>query len=254
MIGTLAISGIPPLAGFFSKDEILAKVFMQNQVLFYVLAISSVLTAIYMFRLLFLTFYGSFRGSHEQEHHLHESPAVMTWPLIILAALSAIGGFIGIPELFSETHVLNQYLAPILSVPGSLNLGSVSHTFEWILLGASVVILTLIILKSYRQYVSGNNIPSLRDEDIKGFGKILYNKYYIDEIYRAIIVRPLIGIGNICWNYFDKKIIDGFLRSLNKGVILGSQGARLIQTGNIGFYIFAMVFGIIAILMFNLLL
>ena len=253
MIGTLAISGIPPLAGFFSKDEILAKVFMQNQLMFFVLALTSVLTALYMFRLLFLTFYGKFRGTDEQEHHLHESPAVMTWPLVVLAVLSTIGGFIGIPAIFSDHHILNHYLDPILSTPGSMLHSEVSHIFEWTLMGLSIGLLAVIIIWSYRRYVSGEKTPSMREEEMGAFSKILYNKYYVDEFYQALIVKPLIGIGNICWNFIDKTLIDGTIKGVNRGVILGGQTARLIQTGNIGFYIFMMVFGIIAILLFNLL-
>ena len=114
LIGTLAISGIPPFAGFFSKDEILARVWIQHPVLFTVLSVTSIMTAIYMFRLFFLTFFGKFRGTHEQEHHLHESPPVITLPLVVLAVLSTVGGFIGMPEIFRNTHLLDNYLALIV--------------------------------------------------------------------------------------------------------------------------------------------
>lgn len=253
MIGTLAITGIPPLAGFFSKDEILAKVYMQSPVLCTVLLITSVLTAWYMFRLLFLTFYGNFRGTHEQEHHLHESPAVMTAPLVVLAILSAIGGFLGIPSIFSEHHMLNSFLAPALSIPGSLIPGEVSHTFEWTLIIVMSVALALVIFLTYRRYISQTRIPSLREEDFGAVSKVLYNKYYIDELYQKVFVNPFRSLGKFFWNFVDKTLIDGIIKGLNKGVVLSGQTARLIQTGNIGFYIFAMVFGIIAILLFNLL-
>lgn len=253
MIGTLAITGIPPLAGFFSKDEILAKVYSQNSTLFVILAITSVLTALYMFRLLFLTFYGTFRGTGDQEKHLHESPPVMTGPLILLAVLSTIGGFMGLPAIFSEHHLLDQYLAPILSTPASFASSEVSHAFEWLLIGTSVLLLVVIIAWSYTRYVSKKKIPSLQLSEQDFISKILYNKYYIDELYEGIIVKPLKGIGRICWNFIDSTLIDGSIRGLNKGLIFSSRTLRFIQTGNIGFYIFAMVFGIIAILLFNLL-
>ncbi len=254
MIGTLAISGIPPLAGFFSKDEILAKVSMQSSLLFYVLAFTSVLTALYMFRLLFLTFYGGFRGSKEQEHHLHESPSVMTWPLVMLAVLSTIGGFMGMPAVFSEHHILNHFLAPIISSSAGLLTGEPSHLFEWLLMGVSIILLGIIIAWSYRQYVSREKIPSLHEANMSPLTKVLYNKYYIDELYEAVFVKPLRAFGGFFQKFIDSAFIDGIIVGVNKGVILGSQTIRLIQTGSIGFYIFAMVFGIIAILLFNLLL
>ncbi|TAH38388.1 MAG: NADH-quinone oxidoreductase subunit L [Bacteroidetes bacterium] len=254
MIGTLAISGIPPLAGFFSKDEILAKVSMQSPILFYVLAFTSVLTAMYMFRLLFLTFYGGFRGSKEQAHHLHESPSVMTWPLVLLAVLSTVGGFMGMPTVFSEQHLLHNFLAPIISSPAGLLISEPSHLFEWMLMGSSVFLLAIIIVWSYRRYVSREAIPSLHETDMSLLTKVLYNKYYIDELYSAVFVKPLRAFGSFFQKYIDKAFLDGIIGGVNKGVVLGSQTVRLIQTGNIGFYIFAMVFGIIAILLFNLLL
>ena len=254
MIGTLAISGIPPLAGFFSKDEILAKVSMQSPVLFYVLAFTSALTALYMFRLLFLTFYGSFRGTKDQEHHLHESPPVMTWPLVVLAVLSTVGGFMGMPAVFSEHHMLNHYLDPILSSPAGLMIAEPSHLFEWSLMGVSIVLLLIIIGWSYNMHVSQEKIPALHESEMSPLTKLLYNKYYIDELYQAVFVRPLQAFGRLFQKFIDNALIDGIIGGVNKGVILGSQTARLMQTGSTGFYVFAMVFGIIAILLFNLLL
>ena len=145
LIGTIAISGLPPLAGFFSKDEILAKVWIQYKPLFIILSITSILTAFYMFRLFFLTFYGSFRGTHEQEHHLHESPPVMTFPLIILAILSAVGGFLGIPAVLGGTHLLNNYLLAFTSFPKMLIEGEPSHYFEWMMMSISVVVIAVVV-------------------------------------------------------------------------------------------------------------
>ncbi len=254
MIGTLAISGMPPLAGFFSKDEILAKVSMQSPVLFYVLAFTSALTALYMFRLLFLTFFGSFRGSKDQEHHLHESPPVMTWPLVLLAALSTIGGFMGMPAVFSEHHMLNHFMEPIISSPAGLMISEPSHLFEWLLMGVSILLLAIIIFWSYNRYVTKEKIPTLHESEMSALTKLLYNKYYIDELYQAVFVRPLQALGRFFQKFIDNALIDGVIGGVNKGVILGGQTFRLIQTGSTGFYIFAMVFGIIAILLFNLLL
>src|SRR5688572_4026957 len=117
LIGTIAISGIPPFSGFFSKDEILAHTYEHNKVLWLVGMIASILTAFYMFRLLFLTFFGSFRGTHEQEHHLHESPSSMTVPLMILAVLSVIGGLLGLPEFWGASNWMHHELASVIKRP-----------------------------------------------------------------------------------------------------------------------------------------
>ncbi len=254
MIGTLAISGIPPLSGFFSKDEILAKVYVQSPLLFIVLALSSVLTAVYMFRLLFLTFFGNFRGSHEQEHHIHESPAVMTLPLVALAILSTLGGFLGIPALFSENHLLKSWLGPALSSPSAMLQTEPSHAFEWTLIISSLVLLSLIIFLTYRKYVVSASIPSSDTDKMGLVTKTIFNKYYVDELYQIMFVKPLHLLGSFSHRVFDTKVIDGFIILINRSVLFGSQTLRKIQTGNAGFYVFAMVFGIIAILLFNLLL
>lgn len=254
MIGTLAISGIPPLSGFFSKDEILAKVYVQSPVLFFVLAVSSVLTAVYMFRLLFLTFFGNFRGTHEQEHHIHESPAIMTLPLVALAILSALGGFLGIPTLFSENHLLKSWLGPALSSPAAMLQTGPSHAFEWTLIGSSLLLLAIIIFYTYRKYVVAASIPSSDTDEMGLVTKTIYNKYYIDELYQIMFVKPLHLLGSFSHRVLDTKVIDGFITFINKSVLSGSQTLRKLQTGNAGFYVFAMVFGIIAILLFNLLL
>ncbi|MFN8164624.1 MAG: NADH-quinone oxidoreductase subunit L [Bacteroidia bacterium] len=248
MIGTLAIIGLPPFAAFFSKDEILAKVWMENSVAFVVLAITSVLTAIYMLRLFYLTFFGKFRGTHDQEHHLHESPAVMTTPLMILAVLSAVGGLLGVPEIFGGKHLLNEFLAPVVTFPR----GEASHTFEIALMATSVVVLVLLMAVLNKRY-SGGHVPPATDAQRSALERASYHKFYIDELYNAIIVRPLHILSEMFYKVVDVKVIDGLVNSINKIVTGGSRTLRLAQDGNVGFYIFAMVFGIIAILFFNLL-
>ena len=119
LIGCIAIAGIPPFAGFFSKDEILSVVWAKGPFMFIMLAFAALLTAIYMFRLYFLTFHGSFRGGSHAEEHLHESPALITFPLIVLAVLAAVGGALGLPEFFHANHFLKNFLNPVFDVrPG----------------------------------------------------------------------------------------------------------------------------------------
>jgi NADH-quinone oxidoreductase subunit L len=254
LIGTLAIVGCPPFAGFFSKDEILAKTFVQNKAIFGVLAISTMMTAFYMLRLFFLTFFGSFRGTHDQEHHLHESPPSMTIPLIILAILSTVGGFIGLPEVFSEHHAFHKFLEPLLTFPSTLISAEASHSTEITLMLGSTIILLIIFVITSKLYSSPNGVPADDEKKFGVFAKMSYNKFYIDELYNAIIVRPLHAIGQFFYKIVDIQFIDGIVNSVNKGVTGSSRTIRFIQSGYVGFYIFAMVFGIIAILLFNLIL
>jgi len=252
LVGTLAISGVPPLAGFFSKDEILAKVYMQSNFLFILLSITSVITAIYMFRVLFLTFFGKFRGTEEQEHHVHESPPVMTVPLVILAALSTVGGFIGMPQIMSEKHFFGHYLEPVLSVPQNIIHTEPSHYFEYSLIIVSIITLIILIAFAYNRYVKRAVVPPATEAEFKPVYKVLFNKYYVDELYCALFVKPLYFLSNIFYKIFDLKIVDGMVNMVGKGVNLGSQTLRLVQGGSVGLYIFAMVIGIIIMLAFNL--
>ena len=137
-IGCIAIAGIPPFSGFFSKDAILLSAFEKNPVLYGVALFTALLTAFYMFRLLFVTFTGKFRGTHEQEHHLHESPALMTVPLIILAVLSIVGGFVNIPEVFTKGgEKLTEFLSPVIAKHEG---HAVSHSTEYLLMGVSTAL------------------------------------------------------------------------------------------------------------------
>ncbi len=252
LVGTLAISGIPPLAGFFSKDEILAKVWLQHPVLFFILSFTSILTAIYMFRLLFLTFYGNFRGTHDQEHHLHESPRVMTIPLIILAILSTLGGFVGMPAVFSETNGFEEYLHPLVSFPAVWQNTAPSHLFEWTIVIVSIIVLTACILFTYRRFAIKQSMVSDNENDRGGSVNLAYRKFFVDEIYDTIIAKPLLAISNFFYKIFDVKLIDGIVNSMSKILTSASGSLRFAQTGYVGFYIFAMVFGILAILLYNL--
>jgi NADH-quinone oxidoreductase subunit L len=248
LIGTLAIAGVPPFAGFFSKDEILAAVYPQNKFLFVLLSATSVITAYYMFRVLLLTFYGSFRGTHEQEHHLHESPKVMTVPLLILAALSTIGGFMGLPPVFSEHHSFSEYLAV---APGFAH-EEASHAFEYMLMGIAVAVILIVWLAAYNRFVKRATIPAAEEKDFNAGIRVLYNKYYVDELYDTLVIKPLKSLSGIFHRIFDTGIIDGIVNSTGTLTHSASGLLRRAQTGHIGFYIFAMVVSIAAILLLNL--
>ncbi len=250
LIGTLAISGIPPFAGFFSKDEILANAFAGNKLVWAVSLLASLLTAFYMFRLYFLTFAGTNRASEKVKEHIHESPSSMTVPLIVLAVLSVIGGFIGIPEALGGGHALSSFLAPIFAASAALkDVHHLSHTTEYILI-ALVVSLTLIVIYiAYNRYVQKKKVPVSDDVARNGAHKLVYNKYYVDEIYDKIIVQPVFVLTKALDAVAERLIIDGLVNNAGKAVTWGGKTLRYLQTGNTGFYIFAMVVSIIIIVL-----
>jgi NADH-quinone oxidoreductase subunit L len=252
VIGTVAIAGIPPFAGFFSKDEILAHTFASNKVFWLFGLIGSLITAFYMFRLLFLTFFGEFRGTDEQQHHLHESPKSMTIPLIVLAVLSVVGGFMGLPEVFGGHHALKSFLAPVFEESEYKMLPhELSHATEYMLMGVTLLCLAVVIWVAYNQYVKKEDIPA-EDSDIKSPAhRVVYNKFYVDELYNALITKPLNWLSSKTDRYVENDILDGAVNLTGKSVVTGSRLTRRLQQGNIGFYIFAMVISIIIILFFT---
>ena len=253
LIGTLAISGIPPFAGFFSKDEILAHAFAHSTTMWVIGVITAMLTSFYMFRMLYLTFYGKFRGTSEQEHHLHESPPNMTIPLIVLAILSVVGGFIGVPEVLGGHHWLEQWLAPVFAPSATLVPDAhLAASTEMLLMGASVLGALLALAYAYIKYVKNAHVPVADEEERPGVASLSYHKFYIDEIYDWLIRKPLDALSIFFYKVIDLLVIDGLVNGLGKISVKSAKGLRLLQTGNVGFYIFMMVAGIIAILIFSL--
>jgi NADH-quinone oxidoreductase subunit L len=245
LIGTIAISGLPPLAGFFSKDEILAHAFGHNKFFWILGIVGSLMTCFYMFRLYFLTFHGKFRGTHDQEHHLHESPRTMTIPLIALAALSIVGGFIGIPDVFmKDSHWLSHFLSPVLG----LSFSGLSESVEMSLMLISVLLLLVVIYLTWTAYVKKGLLPAEDGAEIPAMQKVVYNKYYVDEIYALFITKPLDWVSHQSDRIIETRLIDGIVNGVGKMVNTVSNGLRYVQTGNIGFYLFAMVLSIVLML------
>lgn len=245
-IATLAISGFPGLSGFFSKDEILAHTYEHSPVLWFVGQVASMLTAFYMFRLLFLTFFGSFRGTHEQEHHLHESPSSMTIPLIVLAVLSLVGGVLGLPEFWGMTNWMHHHLDVLIL---HKNPSTMPHDTEWMLMGIAVASALATIYVAYVIYRQRHIIPLPEGEKMPTLQRIIYHKFYVDEIYDALVRKPLDAMSS-AFRFIDTKFIDAVVNGVGDAVNGGSDLVRKLQTGHIGFYIFAMVIGIISILFF----
>jgi NADH-quinone oxidoreductase subunit L len=248
LIGCLAIAGIPPFAGFFSKDEILIAALGKSPILYALGIMTSVMTAFYMFRLYFLTFSGTFRGSEEQAHHVHESPLAMTFPLMVLALLSVVGGWVGIPALFvKDAHLLAAYLSPVLTSQTAEG-HHLSHSTEWTLMGILLAFILLAILfskKLFGKQFKGENTT----EGVPGF---LANKWYVDEIYDAIIVRPINGLAAFFSKIIENKIIDGLVNGVGKGVQFSARQMRLLQSGQVGSYILIMMVSIILFFIFQL--
>ncbi|GMU65760.1 MAG: NADH dehydrogenase subunit L [Acidobacteriota bacterium] len=259
LISTLAIAGVPPLAGFFSKDEILGATFLGHvpaaKVLWAVGLATAGLTACYMFRLVYLTFHGKFRGSHEQEHHLHESPAVMTLPLWVLAAGAIVAGWFGIPsgmwELFGahSRDLLAAFLAPVIaSIPGhEVAAHHASHLLEALLIGASIAVALAGIWTASRLWGRGRGLAA--DEAFAAraprLQRTLAEKYRVDELYDRIVVRPLAGLARACWKVIDTLIIDGALHVGAFVTELTGDLGRFTTTGNVRHYALFFLAGVV---------
>jgi len=252
LIATIAIAGIPPFAGFFSKDEILAHTYQYSTWMYAVGVFTAMLTSFYMFRMMFLTFFGNFRGTHEQEHHLHESPASMTIPLIVLAILSIVGGFIGVPEVLGGHHVLGEFLAPVFRNKFVHHAAEMAANTEFTLMGLSVGGALLALLYAYIKYIKNSHVPVRDGEERSFLATLSYHKFYVDELYDIIIRKPLDALSDFFYKVVDKMGIDGLVNGIGSTPVEGSKGLRLLQTGNVGFYIFMMVIGIIAVLVYGL--
>ena len=248
LVGCLAIAGIPGLSGFFSKDEILAGAFAKSPIIYAIGLGTALLTAFYMFRLYATTFKGTFRGTHDQEHHLHESPAAITIPLVILAILSVIGGYVGVPEFIMHgAHSLKEFLAPVFEGSNKiLEAHEVSPATEWMLTGISTALIVITIVFAWNKF---SKKPDT--EEPAGFGKVLADKWYVDELYEKIIVNPLDKLAMFFKNVFEKHVVDGIVNGVGKAVNYSSRQLRLIQSGQVGSYVLLMVLGMVLFFVFQ---
>ncbi len=253
LLASLAISGFPFLSGFFSKDEILAHAFEQNKTIWVILSISSFITAFYMFRLVFLTFFGNFRGTEETKKHIHESPITMTLPLIVLCILAVVGGLLGLPEVFHVQHVFSTYLSSVTegSAQYLVHHEKVSHATEIALMSFAGIGAIVVILFAYNKYVKQNALPA--DEvELTGLNKVISNKFYVDEIYETVFVKPITVLSDLFLVLVDKLIIDLAVNATAWIVATTGKTMRLLQTGNTGFYVFAMIIGMMVLLIIRL--
>lgn len=252
-IGTLAICGIPPFAGFFSKDEILWKVWETGNVTFYAIGLlTALLTAFYMSRLFFLVFFGKMRNTdHHVVEHIHESPAVMTLPLIILAIGSTLVGFLGIPH----SSMFEHWLEPVIMVKEAVGEVHGDASMEYILMGLSVVVAIIGIVAAYIMYVKNTSIlTSIKNN--KGLQKLhsfSQNKWYFDELYQGFIINPLIKFSDlVLWRFIDKNVIDGLVNGTSNFYQAFSYGVRDVQSGKVRHYAYLMLFGILLIFVYTM--
>ncbi len=257
LIATLAISGIPPFSGFFSKDEILGAAFARGaeQPLYYLFyamgVVAAFITAFYMARLMSMTFLGENRTGETERSHLHEAPWIMTGPLLILGMLSLVGGALNLPGIIGGSAALHHWLHPIVArAEGFGAAPEVTHSTEYMLIGAAVMIGALGLLAGFRMTGRRQIVPAARSNEDRGFARVLYHKYYIDEIYNALIVRPLVWFSRvILWQQVDQKLIDGIAvnGASRSSKVLGRVGS-LLQSGNVGGYVVAFLVGALWIL------
>jgi NADH-quinone oxidoreductase subunit L len=266
-VGTLAIMGFPLFSGFFSKDEIFANTYLAGGKLWWGLAgLGAMFTAIYMGRLFFVTFYGEFRGSESQRCHLHESPKVMTVPLIVLAILSVFGGFLNTPHLFhlpgsqwfaswlfpgvsfylGETHIGTTAAPPPL-IGQSLSTHLPEST-EWTLMLFTTAMMLLVLATTWYLYAKKRSVP-VADAAQSSLTCLIANKFYVDEIYDALFVKPVEKLSTGLHRFADVLLIDGIVNGVGAGVQAIGRQARKLQTGNIEFYLLGMVVGIVAVVL-----
>jgi NADH-quinone oxidoreductase subunit L len=277
LLATIAISGIPPLAGFVSKDAILAASFNARPLLWAIGLVTAGMTAFYMFRLVFLTFFGESRVPHDVEHHIHESPRSMTVPLIILALLSVVGGWIGWPESLGGSDHFAKFLDPVIARHAEVIAAvpeATQRASEYELMAASVLVGLIGISLAWFFYLRRPRIPGTLAARSGGLYRLLYNKYYVDQIYDAMFVNRTkdlgstlgafdrdvidgLGVNGAGWvtrafssisMVWDKWIIDGLVNLAARIVWIFSYPVRMIQSGRVSNYALLIVLGVLVFL------
>ncbi len=246
LVATLAISGIPMFSGFFSKDQILERAFASGHVgVWAVGLLGAGLTAFYMFRLVFLTFFGELKASDDVRRHLHESPAVMTTPLVVLAVLAIVGGYIGLPEGVGWGDKFGEFLEPAV---GSVGVHQLALGMQVGLTLLSVLVVTAGVALAYFFYMVQPAFPMLLAYRLAALHKLLSGKYFIDELYGLLIVRPYLRLATLAWRIFDVGVVDGAVNGAATMVSVNSQLWRRLQTGRVQNYAMSLVCGAIALL------
>ena len=253
LVGVLAIAGIPGLSGFFSKDEVLWAAFSRHEGFSWIWlmgVITAGLTAFYMFRLLFRAFYG--KAAWEGAHQPHESPSVMTIPLVLLAFLSIFGGYVGVPAALGGINRFHHFLEPVLASYTALGAAAHHplHGLELLLMGVSTVMVLGGVYYAYRLYVQQ---PTVADDLARRLGilyHLSYNKYFVDEAYHLLLVRPFQALAEVLWKWFDVQVVDGVVNGSGHAIARISGVIRRVQSGLIQHYASIILLGVIFILIY----
>ena len=241
LIAAAALAGFPLFSGFFSKDEILSYAFTQNKWMWGLGLFTALLTAFYSFRIVFVPFWGEFRGGKKLEQHVHEAPPVMTWPLILLAVGALLGGLLGLPH----ASIIEHWLEPTFA--GSTLPHPAGGATEWILLTISSLVALTGIGLAYYFYVLKPDLPRQLSRQYKFWYNLLYHKYYVDEMYMAVIVNPLRGLARWFAQIFDKKGIDGAVNGVAWLTDQSGEGMSRLQTGYISVYALSILLGAVLV-------
>jgi len=260
LVSTIAIAGIPGFSGFFSKDEILWQAFSNpyhgnlNMVLWGTGAIAACFTAFYMFRLVFMTFFGECRINPGAKSHLHESPLVITIPLMVLGALAVVGGYLGMPKILGMLpNYFEHWLEPVFELANEYS-GTYAHAvhpdhaLEWGLMGLSVVIAVVGIAIAFTMYVKNKTLPGKFVATFPALHRAVFNKWYVDELYDYLFVNPCKAFGQFLWKGFDVLIVDGVVNGVANVVMCFSGIFRYMQSGYIYNYAFSMALGVVVML------
>jgi len=246
LAATLAISGIPPFSGFFSKDLILTKAFEHHFAIYLLALIGALLTSFYMFRLLYLVFFGAQR---QAEAHPHESPRVMTYPLIILAFLSVFGGFLNIPSLLGGGSHFEVFLE---SAVASVKTEAISHQTEILLIVSSLILIGGVIWLANQTFVKKALVPKSDGEPLSLVAQVITNKFYIDEFYTSLIEKPYRNLSVFFFKTIETNILNPIIDGIGNAILQLGDWVRKIQQGNMSFYFFYMIAGILLFLIFIL--
>jgi NADH-quinone oxidoreductase subunit L len=250
-VGAAAIAGVPFFSGFFSKDAILSRAFAQGRYVVWALGLATaVLTAFYIFRLVFMAFYGGDRMAAETKAHIHESPSIMTVPLAVLAFFAVAAGYVGLPAVLGDkADLFGRFLAPVFAnVPEP----APGPGTEWILMLLYAAAALMGVTAAYVLYVKNPRIPHALISRFPALYTIVNRKYYVDEAYDTVFVRPLVRGGEVIFDHFDKRVVDGALNGAAAAAGAAGKGLGLLQTGLIKEYALAFLIGAVIFLGFLL--
>jgi len=253
VFGTLAIAGIFPFAGFFSKDEILFYSFERHTGFWIMGAVAALMTSFYMFRSVFMTFWGDSRVDPHAAHHLHEAPPIIIVPLVILAFLSLVGGLVGVPIL-KGWHVFGDFLGPVFAPAkavlekGAHGQGHHSLALELILMGVSLAIAIVGLLYARWMYITDPAASDRMVERFPGLHRLVYNKYWMDEIYDVLFVNSIVNFSRFLWRVFDDVVIDGIVNGVARVTQWWGSALRSLQSGFVKDYALSILVGVVVII------